>query len=136
VSVSVIAVLLVRVDRSSVGTVPFVLDDRSNRRPPVVRILDRSGPPGDNRWVRGYGQYCPVALGAEIFAERWTPIIVRNLTVGCRRFGEILDGAPGLPRSVLSERLHHLQAQGTIRRRPPGRPTRSPPPGLSWARSA
>ena len=50
----------------------------------------------------GYGQFCPIALGAEVFAERWTPIILRNLMVGCERFGEILAGAPGLPRSVLT----------------------------------
>src|ERR1043166_6158003 len=27
---------------------------------------------------KGYGQYCPIAKGAEMFAERWTPLIVRN----------------------------------------------------------
>jgi DNA-binding HxlR family transcriptional regulator len=32
--------------------------------------------------MRGYGQYCPIALAAEIFAERWTPIIIRNLHLG------------------------------------------------------
>ncbi len=68
--------------------------------------------------MRGYGQYCPVALGAEVFAERWTPIIVRNLMIGCERFGEILDGAPGLPRSVLSQRLRRLEACGVITRVP------------------
>ena len=65
----------------------------------------------------GYGQYCPVALGAEVFAERWTPIIVRNLMVGCERFGEILDGAPGLPRSVLAQRLRRLESDGVLHRR-------------------
>jgi ubiquinone/menaquinone biosynthesis C-methylase UbiE len=44
----------------------------------------------------------PIALGAEVFAERWTPIILRSLMVGCEHFGDILAGAPGLPRSVLS----------------------------------
>jgi len=68
--------------------------------------------------MRGYGQYCPVALGAEIFAERWTPIILRNLMLGCDRFGQILDGAPGLPRSVLSQRLRHLEAEGIVARVP------------------
>lgn len=68
--------------------------------------------------MRGYGQYCPVALGAEIFAERWTPIIIRNLMLGCDRFGQILDGAPGLPRSVLSARLRHLVAEGIVARVP------------------
>jgi DNA-binding HxlR family transcriptional regulator len=73
--------------------------------------------------MRGYGQYCPVALGAEVFAERWTPIIVRNLMIGCERFGEILDGAPGLPRSVLSQRLRRLEAYGVLTREPgPGGP--------------
>ena len=68
--------------------------------------------------MRGYGQYCPVALGSEIFAERWTPIIIRNLMLGCSRFGTILEGAPGLPRSVLSQRLRHLQTAGVVIRTP------------------
>ena len=68
--------------------------------------------------MRGYGQYCPVALGAEVFAERWTPIIVRNLMLGCDRFGAILEGAPGLPRSVLSQRLRHLESEGIVVRLP------------------
>jgi len=73
--------------------------------------------------MRGYGQYCPVALAAEVFAERWTPIIIRNLMIGCERFGEVLDGAPGLPRSVLSQRLRRLEADGVITRLPgPGGP--------------
>jgi DNA-binding HxlR family transcriptional regulator len=67
--------------------------------------------------MSGYGQFCPIAVAAEVFAERWTPIIVRNLAVGCTRFGEILDGAPGLPRSVLSARLRKLERVGVIVRR-------------------
>ena len=64
----------------------------------------------------GYGQYCPIALGAEVFAERWTPIIVRNLMSGSERFGDLLDGAPGLPRSVLAQRLRRLERAGVIAR--------------------
>ena len=66
----------------------------------------------------GYGQYCPIARGAEIFANRWTPIIVRNLLVGCRTFTEILDGAPGMPRSLLTERLRQLEHVGVVTRTP------------------
>jgi DNA-binding HxlR family transcriptional regulator len=73
--------------------------------------------------VRGYGQYCPIALAAEIFAERWTPIIIRNLHLGCGHFNEILDGAPGLPRSVLSQRLRLLERTGVVSRRQAGRAT-------------
>jgi DNA-binding HxlR family transcriptional regulator len=73
--------------------------------------------------MREYGQYCPIALAAEVFAERWTPIIIRNLHLGCRHFGELLDGAPGLPRSVLSQRLRTLGEDGVVARSQCGRST-------------
>jgi DNA-binding HxlR family transcriptional regulator len=73
--------------------------------------------------VRTYGQYCPIARGAEIFAERWTPLIVRNLYLGCGSFGEILEGAPGLSRTLLSQRLKQLERLGVVEsaRKPGGR---------------
>jgi DNA-binding HxlR family transcriptional regulator len=64
--------------------------------------------------VRTYGQYCPIARGAEIFAERWTPLIVRNLYLGCGNFSEILEGAPGLSRTLLSQRLKQLERVGIV----------------------
>jgi DNA-binding HxlR family transcriptional regulator len=64
--------------------------------------------------VRTYGQYCPIARGAEIFAERWTPLIIRNLHLGCGRFSEILEGAPGLSRTLLSQRLTQLEGLGIV----------------------
>ena len=85
----------------------------------------------DTRPVRSYGQYCPIARGAEIFATRWTPIIVRNLLLGCRTYGEIAAGAPGIPRALLSERLRQLEAHGIVRRdpNPRGRGWRYEPTG-------
>ncbi|MEV6329349.1 helix-turn-helix domain-containing protein [Streptomyces sp. NPDC051909] len=73
--------------------------------------------------MRSYGQYCPIARGAEIFAERWTPLIIRNLYLGCGSFGEILEGAPGLSRTLLSQRLKQLERLGIVRsvRKPDGR---------------
>jgi hypothetical protein len=41
--------------------------------------------------VRTYGPYCAIARGAEIFAERWTPLLIRNLDPGCGSFCEILE---------------------------------------------
>jgi DNA-binding HxlR family transcriptional regulator len=65
--------------------------------------------------VRTYGQYCPIARGAEIFAERWTPVIIRNLYLGCSSFTEIHEGAPGLSRTLLSQRLRQLEHLGIVR---------------------
>jgi DNA-binding HxlR family transcriptional regulator len=45
-----------------------------------------------------------------------TPIIVRNLLLGCETFGEIQAGAPGIPRSLLSERLRQLEHAGIVKR--------------------
>jgi DNA-binding HxlR family transcriptional regulator len=72
-----------------------------------------------------YGQYCGMARGAEIFATPWTPIIVRNLLLGATTFGEILDGAPGLSRTLLSQRLRMLQRYGVVEQDHPSgrRPT-------------
>jgi DNA-binding HxlR family transcriptional regulator len=68
--------------------------------------------------MRTYGQYCPIARGAEIFAERWTPLIIRNLHLGCGSFGEILEGAPGLSRTLLSERLKQLERLRIVKSTP------------------
>jgi DNA-binding HxlR family transcriptional regulator len=64
--------------------------------------------------VRTYGQYCPIARTAEIVAERWTPIVIRNLLAGCTTFGQLLDGAPGISRALLAQRLDALERHGIL----------------------
>jgi DNA-binding HxlR family transcriptional regulator len=66
----------------------------------------------------GYGQFCPVAVAAEIFAERWTPIILRELVLGSRRFNDIHRGAPRISRALLARRLRELEAAGVIESAP------------------
>jgi DNA-binding HxlR family transcriptional regulator len=84
--------------------------------------------------VQSYNQYCPIARGAEVLATRWTLVIVRNLLLGCRTFTELRDGAPGIPRSVLSDRLKQLEQHGIIERRqaPNGRGWRYEPTQAGW----
>jgi DNA-binding HxlR family transcriptional regulator len=64
--------------------------------------------------MRTYGQYCPIARTSELFAERWTPILVRNLLAGCRTFGELMAGAPGISRALLAQRLELLELHGIL----------------------
>ena len=68
--------------------------------------------------MRGYGQYCPVAKAAEVLGERWTLLIVRDLVTGAHRFNELQRGLPGISRTLLSQRLRRLQADGLVERRP------------------
>lgn len=67
-----------------------------------------------------YGQFCPVAKAAEIFAERWTPLILRELLCGSHRFNELERGLPKISRSLLSQRLRYLEGVGLVERRPAG----------------
>jgi DNA-binding HxlR family transcriptional regulator len=64
--------------------------------------------------VRNYGQFCPIARSSELLAERWTPIIVRNLLNGCRTFNEIRQGAPGISTALLAQRLDTLERHGVL----------------------
>ncbi len=64
----------------------------------------------DTRCVRTYGQYCPIARASEVLAERWTPIIVRDLLNGSTTFTELAEGAPGLSRTLLASRLRTSNA--------------------------
>ena len=64
--------------------------------------------------MRTYGQYCPIARASEILAERWTPIILRDILNGVDTFTALADGAPGLSRTLLSSRLRDLERAGVV----------------------
>lgn len=65
-----------------------------------------------------YSQFCPVAKAAEVFADRWTPIIVRELCFGTRSFGELLEAARPISRTVLAQRLRQLAQSGVVHIQP------------------
>ncbi|MGB5952654.1 MAG: helix-turn-helix domain-containing protein [Ornithinimicrobium sp.] len=64
--------------------------------------------------MRSYRQYCPIARASQVLAERWTPIVIRNLLNGAQTFTELCDGAPGMSRSLLTTRLRELQRAGVL----------------------
>jgi DNA-binding HxlR family transcriptional regulator len=66
----------------------------------------------------GFGQFCPVAVASEIFAERWTPIILRELLAGAQKFNEIHRGLPHISRPLLARRLRALEGSGVVTREP------------------
>jgi DNA-binding HxlR family transcriptional regulator len=74
--------------------------------------------------MEGYGQFCPLAKGAELFAERWTPLILRELLRGSTTFNDLHRGVPRMSRSLLSNRLRKLEACGVLERRTQGAGTR------------
>lgn len=72
--------------------------------------------------TRWYDDACGMAFALELIGERWTPLILRELMYGPRRFSEIRRGVPGISANVLTQRLDRLDAAGLVFR------TRLPPP--------
>jgi DNA-binding HxlR family transcriptional regulator len=92
--------------QSTIGTSPVPLLDLS---PPLVR---------DDLEMSDYNRYCPISMGSDVIADRWTPLIVRELVLGNTRFNDIARGLPGISRSLLVRRLNHLERTGVIERWP------------------
>lgn len=67
--------------------------------------------------MRSYGQFCPIAKAAEIFCERWTALILRDLVAGATRFSQLRRGVPLASPTLLSRRLKQLEAEGIVERR-------------------
>jgi DNA-binding HxlR family transcriptional regulator len=62
-----------------------------------------------------YGQFCPVAMAAEIFCTRWTALVLRELLCGTTRFNDLRRGVPRISPSLLSKRLKELERAGVIK---------------------
>ena len=64
-----------------------------------------------------YLQYCALARTLDVTGDRWTLLIVRELTPGPRRFTDLLGGLPRISRKLLAERLRALERDSIIARR-------------------
>jgi DNA-binding HxlR family transcriptional regulator len=71
--------------------------------------------------VRSYKQYCALARALDVVGERWALLVVRELLDGPRRYGELLEGLPGVATNLLAERLRSLVESRVAVRRPDGR---------------
>lgn len=73
----------------------------------VVRLVGR-----DKVEKRSYRQSCAVALGSDLLGERWTLLIVRDLLIAPRRFGELEARLKGIGANLLAKRLRDLTSAG------------------------
>jgi DNA-binding HxlR family transcriptional regulator len=71
---------------------------------------------------RRYEDACGTAHGLDLLGERWALLVVRELMLGARRFGDLKASLYGVSANVLTQRLEGLEAAGIVRRR------RLPPP--------
>src|SRR3546814_3492984 len=66
---------------------------------------------------RWYQDTCGTALAMDLLGERWSVLIMRELLLGTRRFGEIRGSLVGLSANVLTQRLEGLEQAGIVRKR-------------------
>ena len=69
--------------------------------------------PGRRKSVHRSG--CPVSVALEVFGDRWSLLIVRDLMVrGFRSFSDFLKSGEGIATNILANRLRRLEASGII----------------------
>ncbi len=66
---------------------------------------------------REYGQECSLACALDSVGERWSLLIVRELSLGPLRFSELARDVGGAPTDVLTKRLRDLESDGIVARR-------------------
>ena len=66
---------------------------------------------------RRYEDACGTAHALDLVGERWALLVVRELMLGPRRFGDLKSALPGISANVLSQRLEGLEESGIVLRR-------------------
>jgi DNA-binding HxlR family transcriptional regulator len=66
---------------------------------------------------KSYDQYCGVAAGLDRVGDRWTLLVLRELSFGERRFTDLRAGLPGIATNLLADRLRSLEDDGLIEQR-------------------
>jgi DNA-binding HxlR family transcriptional regulator len=67
--------------------------------------------------MRSYDEYCAMAKSLDVIGDRWTLLIVRELSLrGACRYTDVRNGLPGIASNLLAERLRELEHAGVILR--------------------
>ena len=66
---------------------------------------------------RLYDDACGAAHALDLVGERWALLVIRELMLGPKRFGELRADLPGISANVLTQRLEGLEGAGVLSRR-------------------
>ena len=68
--------------------------------------------------VQAYGEFkrspCPISTTLDILGDKWTLLVIRDLFLGKRLYGEFIESPEGIPTNILADRLKRLEAAGLI----------------------
>ena len=61
---------------------------------------------------------CPITNGLDIFGEKWTLLIIRDLALGKRRYHDFISSAEKIAYNILADRLNKPEVSGLVKRPP------------------
>jgi DNA-binding HxlR family transcriptional regulator len=61
-------------------------------------------------------EFCPVARTLDIVGDRWTLLVLRDISLGHTRYSQLLDSCSGISTNLLSDRLKKLEERGFVER--------------------
>lgn len=67
--------------------------------------------------AKSYEQYCTIATGLDMIGDRWSLLVLRELSFGDRRFTDLKAALPGVATNLLTDRLRGLEEDGLIEKR-------------------
>ncbi|HEY6495953.1 MAG TPA: helix-turn-helix domain-containing protein [Trebonia sp.] len=65
---------------------------------------------------RSYDDTCAMARALNVVGERWTPLVVRELLFGPKRFVDLRAGLPTISQNVLARRIREMEQAGLVTR--------------------
>ena len=63
---------------------------------------------------KSYDQYCGIAAALDVVGDRWTLLILRELSFGRRRFTDLRTALPGIASNLLTDRLRDLEEASLV----------------------
>jgi DNA-binding HxlR family transcriptional regulator len=65
----------------------------------------------------GYRRFCPLSRALDVVGERWTLVVIQELSKCPQRYGELRERLPGISTTLLAQRLRRLENAGVVERR-------------------
>lgn len=65
-----------------------------------------------------YRSLCPLSTALDLIGDKWSLVIVRDMCIDKKKYGDFQNSPEGIPSNILANRLRQLEENGIIEKRP------------------